>query len=127
GAPRLGVAAALIAALLAAMFVAVAPNAHAASMADYVGTGAGQTIEGRIGNSGSWQSNWAGEMKIRLDGGATVIGFCIDFHTSISTSNGTDLPEVDWSTSGIANLNKVSYVLNTYNSSSLSLSGTANE
>src|SRR5690554_1524861 len=47
GAPRLGVAAALIAALLAAMFVAVAPNAHAAATVTYVGGGAGRTIYGK--------------------------------------------------------------------------------
>jgi hypothetical protein len=126
-APRRTLAAAIVTSLIAAVLFFSAAPASAASEADFVGTGQGMNIQGRIGGSGSWQSNWAGEMKIKLDGGSTVVGYCIDYLTSISTSSGTGLPEVDWATSGIPNLDKVSFILNTYSASSGALVGSADE
>lgn len=102
-----------LALVAASVFAAVHPAA-AASQADYVGMGDHATISGRVGSSGPWSSYTAGEMLIRIDGGTTVVAYCIDIFTSISEQTGHDLPEVPWATSGIANLDQVSYVLHTY-------------
>jgi hypothetical protein len=120
-------AAIAVLALLVSVAIVTAPSATAASNADYVGLGDHATITGRVGGSGSWQGYLAGEMLLAIDGGETMVGYCIDLHTSISEQTGNDLAEVAWTESGIANLNQVSYVLNTYEPGSALLPGTADE
>lgn len=114
-------------ALVLALVIVTAGPAAAASEADFVGMGDHTTVYGRVGDSGPWRSYMAGEMLLAIDGGETVVGYCIDIQTSISAATGTGLPEVPWGLSGIANLDQVSYVLNTYVPGSSLLSGTADE
>jgi hypothetical protein len=116
---------ALLALVLGSLFFAAGP-ADAATKADYVGLGDWAYVNGRVG-SGSWTRYSAGEMMISIDGGDVVVGYCIDLFTGISTSTGKDLPEVPWATSGIANLDQVNFVLNTYEPGSALLVGTDGE
>lgn len=123
---RLASVFALLAVMVGALLMAARP-AMAASEADYVGLGDWSYIYGRVGDAGSWNRYVAGEMMISIDGGSVVVGYCIDLFTGISTSTGHDLPEVPWAGSGIANLDQVSFVLNTYEPGSSLLVGSDDE
>jgi LPXTG-motif cell wall-anchored protein len=123
---RLTSALAVVALVVGAVLLAARP-AVAASEADYVGLGDWSYVYGRVGGSGSWNRYTAGEMMVSIDGGSVVVAYCIDLFTGISTTSGHDLPEVPWATSGIANLDQVSFVLNTYEPGSALLVGSDDE
>ncbi|WP_195210406.1 thioester domain-containing protein [Actinomarinicola tropica] len=113
-------------ALAAAVLSIGTPAAEAASSGDLVGTGRGAQIEGTV-DGGPVLGYWAGEMRLRIDGGTEVTAWCIDLHTSIDVVSGSDLEEVDWVTSGIRDLDRVSFVLHTYDADDATLPGSPDE
>lgn len=122
---RTAVVLAALALVVGAVSLGAGPVA-AASTGDLVGTGRGTDITGTI-DGGSSQAFWAGELRVRIDDGVEVVAWCIDLGTSIDVESGDDLREVDWATSGIADLDRVSYVLNAVTADADELPGTVDQ
>jgi TQXA domain-containing protein len=103
----------IVAGLVAAvgLVVGVASPAFAASVAKYLGLADGQsaTIHGTY-NGGAGIK--AGLFDVVIDGEVETFAYCIDLHTPIPED--TDLDEIEWETSGVANLAKVEAILAHY-------------
>lgn len=103
----------IVAALVAALglVVGLASPAFAASVAKFLGLADGQsaTIHGSYGGH---DGIGAGLFDVVIDGEAETFAYCIDLHTPIPTN--TDLDEIEWATSGVANLDKVEVILAHY-------------
>ncbi len=112
-APQKRTAVATVVALLAALLMFTASPADAAAQATFEGAGQGATVVGSSPEGGTYDG-WAGEMRLKLDGGDTRIGYCIDILTTIS-NNTSGLVEQDWS-SAVVQYEKIQGILNTYNS-----------
>lgn len=67
------------------------------------GTGAGATVQTDSGG------HWAGLITLSVDGGGSVITYCIDLNTS--TSSGVHYSEADWTEGYVPNLGLVTWVL----------------
>ncbi|HEX6569023.1 MAG TPA: thioester domain-containing protein [Acidimicrobiales bacterium] len=104
------VAASLAAA--AGLVVAIAAPAAAASQAELLGSADGES--GPVhGTAGDTTRSWGGGLfDVLIDGEVESKAYCIDIHTGID--EGADLDEVDWDTSGVANLAKVEAILRWY-------------
>lgn len=89
----------------------VTPALADPATAEFTGAGKGMQVTGDLG--GDSLTLGAHEMRMVIDGEATF-GFCIDINTMISP--GTELTEESWSDSGIANLDKVAWILGAYES-----------
>jgi TQXA domain-containing protein len=103
----------IVASLVAAtgLVVGLASPAFAASVAKFLGLADGQsaTIHGNY-NGGEGIS--AGLFDVVIDGEVDTFAYCIDLHTPIPED--TDLDEIEWETSGVANLAKVEAILAHY-------------
>lgn len=113
-APQKHTAVATVVALLAALLMFTASPADAAAEATYVSGGEGARVHGDSPNTSQTNFPFAGEMLLRLDGGDTRIGYCIDIATSIS-DNTSGLGEKDWSSS-VVQYEKIQGILNTFDS-----------
>jgi hypothetical protein len=103
----------IVASLAAAvgLVVGFASPAFAASVATFLGLADGQsaTIYGNYGGGGGTE---AGLFDVVIDGEVDTVAYCIDLHTPIPED--TDLDEIEWETSGVANLAKVEAILAHY-------------
>ncbi|MFA5565095.1 MAG: DUF5979 domain-containing protein [Acidimicrobiia bacterium] len=97
--------------MLIASLVAFSPIADAATTATFDSTIYYKKVSGPY-NGGSLSNQVAGLMRVTLTGGQKAYVYCIDIHHSIG--NGNSLPEVDWATSRINNLNIITGILHTY-------------
>jgi TQXA domain-containing protein len=99
----------LVAAL--GLVVGLAGPASAASVAKFLGLASGQSATIR-GSYGGHDGIKAGLFDVVIDGEVETFAYCIDLHTPIP--NETDLDEIEWETSGVANLEKVEVILAHY-------------
>ena len=103
----------IVAALVAVLglVVGLASPAFAASVAKFLGLAEGQsaTIHGSYGGHRGVK---AGLFDVVIDGDVETSAYCIDLHTPIPKD--TELDEIEWATSGVANLDKVEVILAHY-------------
>lgn len=105
-------AAAASLAIAAGLITGVANPASAESEAKYTGPSDGET--GQV--HGTWDGNTrtlsAGLFDLLIDGDVPSKAYCIDINTPIQL--GTNLDEIDWSTSDVDNLETVEAILRHY-------------
>src|SRR5690606_39112687 len=106
-----GVAAAAVVALV--LLAALGGPVGAASEATFTGLVPGAVAQVVGSTGGPNRTYTAGLMALTIDGTPGAAGYCIDIHTGIPDGT-SGLQEVDWSTSGVGNLDAVERILRSY-------------
>lgn len=106
-----GVAAAAVVALV--LLAALGGPVGAASEATFTGLVPGAVAQVVGSTGGPNRTYTAGLMALTIDGTPGAAGYCIDIHTDIADGT-SGLQEVDWATSGVANLDAVERILRSY-------------
>ena len=100
-------AVAFLAALVAVFFFTAVNQARAGTVATPTGTDAGGPIDGTISGS-SRHLNFAGLIKVSIDG-TPAFAYCIDINNPLQRNQPHE--EGDWSDSNVANLAKITRIL----------------
>ena len=100
-------AVAFLAALVAVFFFTAVNQAQAGTIATPTGTGAGGAISGTIAGSAR-NVSFAGLIKVSIDGTQTF-AYCIDINNPLQRNQPHE--EGDWSDSNVANLAKITRIL----------------
>ncbi len=100
-------AVAVFAALVAVFFFTAVNQAQAGTIATPTGTAAGGPIDGTVASSAR-RVNFAGLIRVTIDG-TPAFAYCIDINNPLQLNQPHD--EGDWSDSNVANLAKITRIL----------------
>ena len=114
---------ALVTVVFAVFFFAAVKQASAGTVATPTGTGVGQAVDGPIGSSPR-QLGFAGLISVDV-GGTNTWAYCIDLNHPLQMNE--PYAEGDWSDANVANLAKITRILQQHPADATASSGNAAE